>query len=48
VRRFYNGVTLEDIHGPGYVEGRATKDAGTEVLGIQGMHFFHPFLSYLR
>jgi len=33
---FYNGVTLEDIHGGGFEKGVTTKDGGTTRNGIQG------------
>lgn len=34
---FYNGVTLEDIHGQGFEKGNITKDTKSTVLGIQAM-----------
>jgi len=35
--RFYNGVTLEDIHGAGFEAGNKTVDSTTTVNGIQGL-----------
>jgi hypothetical protein len=34
--RFYNGVTLEQIHGEGFEKGNTTRDGRSKVLGIQG------------
>jgi hypothetical protein len=34
---FYNGVTLEDIHGSGFEKGVTTEDGGTTRNGIQGL-----------
>jgi len=34
--RFYNGVTLEQIHGEGFEKGNTTRDGRSEILGIQG------------
>ena len=35
--RFYNGVTLEDIHSSGFEKGCTTKDGESTVNGIQAM-----------
>jgi hypothetical protein len=35
--KFYNGITLEDIHGPGFEAGVPTKDGRSTVNGIQAM-----------
>ena len=37
MNRFYNGVTLEDIHGPGFEVGVTTKDGSSTINGIQAM-----------
>lgn len=34
--RFYNGVTLDEIHGEGFKSGDTTKDSKSTILGIQG------------
>lgn len=34
--KFYNGVTLENIHVDGFEKGKITSDGETTVLGIQG------------
>ncbi|TAQ84562.1 hypothetical protein B7494_g7111 [Chlorociboria aeruginascens] len=36
-QKFYNGVTLSDIHGEGFIEGDTTRDARTSVNGIQAI-----------
>jgi hypothetical protein len=48
--KFYNGVTLEDIHGKGFVKPAAgekkwttTRDGSSSILGIQGSS---PLLPY--
>jgi hypothetical protein len=43
--RFYNGATLEDIHGSGFEKGCVTKDGETNLLGIQGWFRLPPFLT---
>lgn len=39
-KKFYNGVTIEDIHGPGYKLGEVTRDTASTVNGIQGSSLF--------